>query len=74
MKREKREINGLNPQGARSIAQRMQSTAVHHIGVLLRDRRAQHLPPDNVAKATAYSLTRWVAPTRFLDDGRLCIL
>jgi hypothetical protein len=25
------------------------------------------------AKATAYSLTRWAALTRFLDDGRLCM-
>src|SRR5262249_22110304 len=26
-----------------------------------------------VAKAIAYSLTRWAALTRFLDDGRICM-
>ncbi len=31
------------------------------------------LPRNEIAKATQYSLNRWTALTRFLDDGRLCM-
>src|SRR4029079_12991012 len=30
-------------------------------------------PKNEVAKAIDYSLKRWAALTRFLDDGRLCL-
>ena len=39
----------------------------------LRVQRAKLSEQSKVAKAIAYSLTRWVALTRFLDDGRLCM-
>jgi len=39
----------------------------------LREQRAKLSGQNKVAKAIAYSLTRWVALTRFLDDGRLCM-
>ena len=28
---------------------------------------------SKIGQAIAYSLTRWMALTRFLDDGRLCM-
>ena len=40
---------------------------------VLREQRAKLSGQSKVAKAIAYSLTRWVALTRFLDDGRLCM-
>src|SRR3954447_25885358 len=39
----------------------------------LREQRAKLSAQNNVSKAIAYCLTRWVALTRFLDDGRLCM-
>src|SRR5205085_1040387 len=39
----------------------------------LREQRAKLSRQNKVAKAIAYSLTRWVALTRFLDDGRVCM-
>jgi transposase len=39
----------------------------------LREQRAKLSGQSNVSKAIAYCLTRWVALTRFLDDGRLCM-
>ena len=40
---------------------------------MLREQRAKLSRQNKVAKAIAYSLTRSVALTRFLDDGRLCM-
>ena len=39
----------------------------------LREQRAKLSGQSEIAKAIAYSLTRWAALTRFLDDGRLCM-
>jgi hypothetical protein len=39
----------------------------------LREQRAKLSAKSEVAKAIHYSLTRWTALTRFLDDGRLCM-
>ena len=39
----------------------------------LREQRAKLSGQSETAKAIAYSLTRWAALTRFLDDGRLCM-
>ena len=39
----------------------------------LREQRAKLSSQNEIAKAIAYSLTRWTALTRFLDDGRLCM-
>ena len=39
----------------------------------LRARRRKLSPRNEVAKAIQYSLNRWTALTRFLDDGRLCM-
>jgi transposase len=39
----------------------------------LREQRRNLSARNDVAKAIHYSLNRWVALTRFLDDGRLCM-
>jgi transposase len=39
----------------------------------LREQRARVSGQSKIAQAIAYSLTRWAALTRFLDDGRLCM-
>ena len=41
--------------------------------IWLREQRSKLSRQSNVGKAIAYCLTRWVALTRFLDDGRLCM-
>src|ERR1700738_4786753 len=39
----------------------------------LREQRRKLSAQNEVAKAIQYSLNRWTALTRFLDDGRLCM-
>lgn len=39
----------------------------------MREQRARLSAKADLAKAIAYSLNRWNALTRFLDDGRLCL-
>ena len=39
----------------------------------MREQRAKLSSKNEIAKAIQYSLKRWPALTRFLDDGRLCM-
>ena len=39
----------------------------------MRDERAKLARGSDVAKAMDYMLKRWIAFTRFLDDGRVCL-
>ena len=39
----------------------------------LREQRRKLSARNEIAKAIQYSLNRWTALTRFLDDGRLCM-
>jgi transposase len=39
----------------------------------LREQRARLSKNSDTTKAISYSLNRWDAFTRFLDDGRLCM-
>jgi transposase len=39
----------------------------------LREQRARVSKNSDTGKAIDYSLKRWAALTRFLDDGRLCM-
>ena len=69
-----REINGLSP--ARSACACATSAAGRSSIALetwLREQRARLSPNSETAKAIDYSLKRWAALTRFLDDGRLCM-
>ena len=51
----------------------MQPTACRCIGELVCGQRARVSKNSETGKAVDYSLKRWVALTRFLDDGRLCM-
>jgi len=39
----------------------------------LREQRAKVSSQGKISQAIAYSLTRWIALTCFLDDGRICM-
>ena len=41
--------------------------------IWLIGQRAKLSAKSDLAKAISYSLTRWTALTRFLDDGRICM-
>jgi transposase len=68
-----REINGLAPQERLRVRNGRSRPLVIALESWLREQRAKLSGQSMIAKAIAYSLTRWAALTRFLDDGRLCI-
>ena len=68
-----REINGLTPQQRLRVRNERSRPLVVALETWLREQRAKLSGQSKIGKAIAYSLTRWVALTRFLDDGRLCM-
>jgi transposase len=68
-----REINGIAPQERLRVRNEQSRPLVVALEAWLREQRTKLSGQSKVAKAIAYSLTRWVALTRFLDDGRLCM-
>jgi transposase len=68
-----REINGLTPAQRLAVRSERSRPLVIALETWLREQRARLSGQSKVAKAIAYSLTRWAALTRFLDDGRLCM-
>ena len=69
-----------SPSSARSTAWRRRSACRVHSPPLvigleawLREQRAKVSKNSDTGKAIDYSLKRWAALTRFLDDGRLCM-
>jgi len=68
-----REINGLPPSERLRVRNERSRPLVVSLEAWLREQRAKLSGQSKTGKAIAYSLTRWVALTRFLDDGRLCM-
>jgi transposase len=68
-----REINGLPPHERLAVRTERSRALVFALEAWLREQRAKLSGQNETAKAIAYSLTRWAALTRFLDDGRLCM-
>jgi transposase len=68
-----REINGLTPHERAALRHERSRPLVVALETWLREQRAKLSGQSEAAKAIAYSLTRWAALTRFLDDGRLCM-
>jgi transposase len=68
-----REINGLTPHERAAVRHERSWPLVVALETWLREQRAKLSGQSETAKAIAYSLTRWAALTRFLDDGRLCM-
>jgi transposase len=68
-----REINGVLPNERHAVrAERSRPLAIE-LDIWLREQRAKLSSKNETAKAIDYSLKRWAAFTRFLDDGRLCM-
>jgi transposase len=68
-----REINGLTSQERLAVRHERTRPLVTALERWLREQRAKLSGQSKIAKAIAYSLTRWAALRRFLDDGRLCM-
>ena len=68
-----REINGLAPQQRAGVRTERSRPFVAALESWLRDQRAKVSKNSETGKAIDYSLKRWAALTRFLDDGRLCM-
>ena len=56
-----------------AVRQAKSKPLVDDLEVWMRQQRALLSPRADLAKAINYILTRWVAFTRFLDDGRICL-
>jgi len=68
-----REINGAPPHERRRVRHERSRPLVIALESWLREQRRKLSASNQVAKAIQYSLNRWTALTRFLDDGRLCM-
>jgi transposase len=68
-----REINDMAPE--QRLAERAERSRplVVELETWLRGQRVKLSSKNETAKAIDYSLKRWTALTRFLDDGRLCM-
>ena len=68
-----RDINGLTAEQRRAARQIRVAPLVASLEMWMRRERAKLSRHIDVAKAMDYTLKRWEAFTRFLDDGRICL-
>src|ERR1019366_6862846 len=68
-----RDINGLAAEQRRALRQVRAAPLVGALETWMRAERGKMSRHAGVAKAMDYMLKRWVAFTRFLDDGRICL-
>ena len=68
-----REINGTLPEHRIAVRNERTRPLVNELETWLHQQRAKLSPKSETARAIDYSLKRWPAFTRFLDDGRLCM-
>jgi transposase len=68
-----REINGMTPEQRVAVRDERTRPLVAVLETWLRQRRAKLSGKSEIGKAVDYSLKRWTAFTRFLDDGHLCM-
>src|SRR5215510_7712135 len=68
-----REINGATPDERVRGRHERSRPLVIALQTWLREQRAKVSKHSETGKAIDYSLKRWGALTRFLDDGRLCM-
>ena len=68
-----REINGVMPQQRVHVRSERSRPLVVELENWLRMQRARVSKNSEIGKAIDYSLKRWSALIRFLDDGRLCM-
>ena len=68
-----RSINGLPPDQRLGMRQKEIAPLVGDLEDWMRQERVKLSRHADVAKAMDYMLKRWVAFTRFLEDGRICL-
>jgi transposase len=68
-----RESNGLAPPQRVGVRTERSRPLVVALETWLREQRARVSKNSDTGKAIDYSLKRWTALTRFLDDRRLCM-
>jgi transposase len=68
-----REINGLAPLQRVGVRTERSWPLILPLETWLREQRGRVSKNSDTGKAIDYSLKRWAALTRFLDDGRLCM-
>src|SRR5258706_13241168 len=68
-----RDINGQSADHRHEVRQQRSKPVVEALEEWLRTERRKLSSKSPVAKAIDYSLKRWRAFTRFLDDGRICL-
>jgi transposase len=68
-----RAINGRTPEQRVAVRHAQSKPLVADLEMWLRKQRALVSSKSEIAKAINYSLNRWEAFTRFLDDGRICL-
>ena len=68
-----RTINGLSAEQRRVARAERSRPLVDDLEAWLHEQRARLSARSKTANAIDYLLKRWVAFTRFLDDGRVCI-
>ena len=68
-----REINGMTSQERVRVRHERSRSLVTELESWLREQRARVSRNSETGKAIDYSLKRWAALSRFLDDGRLCM-
>ena len=68
-----RGINGQTADQRRAVRQQRSKPLADELETWLRGERKKLSSKNPMAKAMDYSLKRWPAFTRFLDDGRICL-
>ena len=68
-----RQINGAPRERRVAVRGERSKPLMDELEIWLRQQRAKLSPKSETARAIDYSLKRWTAFTRFLDDGRLCM-
>ena len=68
-----RAITGRAAEERRAVRQELTAPLVADLEAWLCERRAGLSRGNDLAKAMDYMLKRWLAFTRFLDDGRVCL-
>jgi transposase len=68
-----RGINGKSADERRLVRQELSQPLVDELEARMRAERPKLPRGNDVAKAMDYMLKRWLAFTRFLDDGRICM-
>lgn len=68
-----RSINGQAADQRRAARQELSAPQVADLHAWMCEQRARLARGHDLVKAMDYMLKRWVAFTRFLDDGRICL-